>query len=73
MALVRDPESIRLCNCCYCRCTLLGSSEHAWWSDLTEQQRGQHPPLVAGRIAGRPYCGECLRRERGEDARGVQA
>lgn len=51
---------LKLCNCAGCTCELLGESMLAWYESLCEKQREGLPPVVAGRIHGRPYCPACL-------------
>lgn len=55
-----DPEDLKYCNCAQCGAELLGESrcnvERAmlWYSPT------DFPPVVAGRVLGRPYCRACL-------------
>lgn len=58
--MARDRNDVRMCNCALCTRPLLGDSERVWWEKLTAAARGEYPEPVAGRVAGRPYCGECL-------------
>ncbi len=60
---VRDYETIKMVNCAsnFCQRELLGESELAWACTIAPRLRGDYPPMVAGRIAGRPYCLSCMR------------
>jgi hypothetical protein len=53
---------VKVCNCASCNRILLGASheEELRVAKLTGQHLDGVPPLVAGRINGRPYCADCL-------------
>lgn len=60
-----NRETIVMCNCAGCRCGLLA----ARYTDADPLIRerlaraafgGDADDIVAGRIDGRPYCGQCL-------------
>lgn len=57
----RDPDTVRLCDCAGCGAALCGESERDWHAGLSAAERAGYPPLVAGRMYGRPYCPDCLR------------
>lgn len=56
MTSVTQLDSIRLVNCAGCRRELLGDS----MPERVEVDGYRLTPRVAGRLAGRPYCGKCL-------------
>ena len=58
------PPATKVCNCCQCKCLLLGTHEAAWWNELDARERRKWPPMVAGRLDGRPYCAGCLKGKR---------
>lgn len=70
-AIIRSEESstdskrmtfndMKVCNCADCGRLLLGLAHADWYAEQTETDRARFPPLLAGRINGRPYCGQCL-------------
>ncbi len=52
-----DPESVLMVSCALCWCDLLGESQD--YLEAREALADACPPRVAGRIDGRPYCGQC--------------
>lgn len=55
-----DYDDLKMCNCAECGRLLLGSVHRMWRNTLTLKQQDSYPPLVSGRINGRPYCRACL-------------
>lgn len=55
------PDHVKLVNCAECHIELLGESMRRWARNIKVAHRNRYPQLVAGRIAERPYCRECLR------------
>jgi len=53
-------EDIKLLNCASCRRELLGDSPGNVSHGLALLGTDA-PPIVAGRVDGRPYCSRCLR------------
>ena len=53
-------DDIKMCNCCSCGRDLLGAAMQAWYDSLSHAKQMKLPPLIAGRIHGRPYCPCCL-------------
>ena len=51
-------EDLLLCNCAGCGKELLGLGNPP--GIKRKAGRGDYPPLVGGRINGRPYCATCL-------------
>jgi hypothetical protein len=53
---------LKVCNCAGCREVLLGTAhkEELRIASITKEDTTGVPPLVAGRIDGRPYCHGCL-------------
>lgn len=62
--VVKKPEPLKYCNCAECDCLLLGDSCAAWYHQLTEAKKEEHPKPVACRIWGRPFCSTCARVKR---------
>ena len=56
-------QDMRVCNCADCGRMLLGLHHAVWWTQQTAEERAKYPPLLAGRIADRPYCASCLAEE----------
>lgn len=52
-------DTIKLCNCTECGLEMLGDSMGEYQASLSWETRRIYPPLVAGRVSGRPYCQVC--------------
>lgn len=53
-------DDLRLVNCACCGKELLGESMKGWLYRLPPGRQARYPQLVAGRMAGRPYCLLCI-------------
>ena len=54
------PPTTLVCNCAMCNLLLLGESQRELYRALGRKEQRHWPPLVRGRVLGRPYCGTCL-------------
>lgn len=53
------PPRVKVCNCAYCGCLLIGQSMRKWYKNQSSERRRSLPPLMACRVGGRPYCSTC--------------
>jgi hypothetical protein len=53
-------RSFKVCNCADCGNLLLGESHRETRERMDESHMALLPPVVAGRLMGRPYCPVCL-------------
>ena len=58
------PSYAKVCNCARCNRLLLGKEMEEWLKAraiANGTKKNKLPPLIFGRINGRPYCAWCYR------------
>lgn len=66
-------DRVKLCNCAKCGLEMLGASMSGYFAALPDgQMKNDLPPMVAGRIADRPYCDACIAQDDAEAIRYIK-